>query len=101
MSGLGYAGRPSQVTKWIQLRHRNQPSALTKAAEAGPTSVPVALPALPTCMHPLVAQPSRLSDKDQIQLAQLRKILALQALYTFTQSIAQMIRQRQPELLDS
>lgn len=101
ISALGYPGRPSQVTKWLQWRRRNLPmdSANSEVPEATP--LPVALPRLPTCLHLLVAQSSRLSHEDQVRLAQLREISVLQALHDLAQRFSQMIRQRQPELLDA
>ena len=101
MSALGYPGRPSQVTKWVQWRRRNQPleSAIAGVPEATP--LPVALPALPTCLHLLVAQPCSLSGEDQVRLAQLREVAAMQPLYDLVQRFSQMVRLRQPELLDA
>jgi transposase len=98
---LGYPGRPSQVTKWVQVRRRNPPGASAETERFNGAPLPFALPPLPTCLHLLVAQPSRLSGEEQIRLAQLQEIPALRTLYDFVQTFAQIVRQRQSERLDA
>ncbi len=98
---LGYPGRPSQVTKWVQVRRRNSPGASAESQRSNAAPLPFALPPLPTCLHLLVAQPSHLSGEEQIRLAQLQEIPALRTLYDFVQTFAQIVRQRQSERLDA
>ena len=97
---LGYPGRPSQVTKWVQWRRRNPPtaSAGTENSEAAP--LPLALPPLPTCLHLLTAQLKRLSSEEQVRLAQLQQIPVLRTVYDLVQAFAQIVRQHQAERLD-
>ncbi len=98
---LGYPGRPSQVTKWVQGRRRNSPVAFAGTERSNDAPLPFALPPLPTCLHLLTAQPKRLSSEEQVRLAQLQQIPAIRTLFDLEQAFAQIVRQRQAERFDA
>ena len=97
---LGYPGRPSQVTKWMQLKRRAMSGEAVQVTSPNRLPLPVSLPSPHLCRHVLMSKVDRLSEQDRIVLAQLQQVPVLNQLYVLAQAFVSMVRERQTDRLD-